>query len=122
MTGPTSNRVQVQKYRVSNQAVSVDTNATQGAQFGVNIWDPSGNLVAWPLATSTPSTGESNFDGTTDDVDEGQFNLYFTNLRAQNAVGGILQNTGSILLTYSGAPTAPKISAQADLFYLMATR
>ena len=122
MTGPTSNRVQVQKYRVSNQAVSVDTNATQGAQFGVNIWDPSGNLVAWPLATSTPSAGESNFDGTTDDVDEGQFNLYFTNLRAQNAVGGILQNTGSILFTYSGAPTAPKISAQADLFYLMATR
>lgn len=119
MTKPPVNRVQVQSYRVSNKPVTVDTTATNGAQFGVNIWDPSGNLVAWPLLTSSSAL---TFNGTTDDVNEGQWNLYFTNLRAQNAVGSILQNTGSILLTYSGAPTAPKISAQADLFYLLAIR
>lgn len=109
MSGPQANRQLVQSYRVSNKPVTVDVNATQGAQFGVNIWDPSGNLVAWPLATSAaPAT----FSGTTDDVNEGQWNLYFTNRRAQDAVGSILQSPGSVNLIYVAGTS---ISADINL-------
>lgn len=53
---------------------------------------------------------------TTTLVPEGD-NLYFTTLRAQDAVGGILKNSGSITWKYASGTS---ISAQADLFYLMA--
>lgn len=102
MSGPISNRVQVQKYRVSNQPVSVDTNATNGAQIGVNLWDASGNLITqaqWN-ALSSASSSAATFNGTTDDVNEGQWNLYFTIPRAQDAVGAILQNSANVTLSY----------------------
>lgn len=44
-------------------------------------------------------------------------NLYFTAQRAEDAVGGILKNTGSITWSYLSGTS---IKAQADLFYLMA--
>ncbi|HKV00991.1 MAG TPA: hypothetical protein VJQ26_02635, partial [Ktedonobacteraceae bacterium] len=105
--------VQVQKYRVSNQPVTVDTNATQGAQIGVNLWDGSGKLItqaAWNALSSGSSS--ATFSGTTDDVNEGQWNLYFTNRRAQDAVGSILQSPGSVNLIYVAGTS---ISADINL-------
>jgi hypothetical protein len=124
MSGPSSNRVQVQKYRVSNQPYTVDLAATDGAVIGTNLWDSEGNLITqaqWnALLSGTSASPSVNLaNATTDDLDEGEYNLYFTNLRAQNAVGSILKNTGSIIFTYT---TGASITAQADLFYLMATR
>lgn len=40
---------------------------------------------------------------TTDDITEGSTNLFFTDERAQDAVGGILGNTSNINLTYTDA-------------------
>jgi hypothetical protein len=107
VSGPVSQRVQVQKWRVANQAYTVDLNATQGAQIGVNLWDANGNLITqqqWNALTGGTST---NVPGnialgqyTTDDLNEGTTNLYFTNLRAQNAVGAILENSANVTLTY----------------------
>lgn len=113
MSGPRANRVQVVKYRVSNQAVTVDTNATEGAQIGVNLWDAAGNLITqavWNSLVEKSGTGSTAFTGTTDDVNEGQYNLYFTNRRAQDAVGSILENTGNVTLAYVGGT-----SIKADL-------
>jgi hypothetical protein len=103
MSGPIAQRVQVQKWRVDNQAYTVDLNATQGAQIGVNLFDAAGNVITqaqWnALTNQTSSINLGNF--TTDDLDEGEYNLYFTNLRAQNAVGSILQSPGGVVLTYT---------------------
>lgn len=55
----------------------------------------------------------------TDQLPEGLYHLYFTTLRAQDAVGSIFRNTGSITFSYMAGTS---IKAQADLFYLMATR
>lgn len=117
MTGPIANRVQVTKYRVSNQAVTVDTNATQGAQIGVNLWDASGKLITQAMWNVLGSGGSSSgsFTGTTDDVNEGQWNLYFTNRRAQDAVGLILQNSPSVNLAYTAGTS---IVATANIPFL----
>lgn len=101
MSGPLANRVQVQKYRVSNQPVTVDTNATQGAQVGVNLFNADGSLVK-SLSTSSGSSTTTTFNGTSDDVNEGQFNLYFTARRAQDAVGDILADSTNVTLVYVG--------------------
>ena len=42
------------------------------------------------------------WQGTTDDVPEGSTNEYFTDQRAEDAVGSILDGTGNVPLTYSG--------------------
>lgn len=93
----------VQLFRNESKSVRVDTTATNGAVIGTNLWDASGNLITqaqWNALSSPSSTGSSSFSGTTDDVDEGQYNLYFTDRRAQDAVGAILENTSNITLTY----------------------
>jgi hypothetical protein len=107
MSGPTPRRVQVQKWRVENQAYTVDLNATEGAQIGVNLFDASGNVITqaqWNALTSGSSgTQPGNIalgNYTTDDLNEGTVNLYFTALRAQNAVGGILENSANVTLAY----------------------
>jgi hypothetical protein len=43
----------------------------------------------------------SSFSGTTDNVPEGTHNLYFTNLRAQDAIGQILANDSNITFSYA---------------------
>jgi hypothetical protein len=43
----------------------------------------------------------SSFSGTTDNVPEGTHNLYFTNLRAQDAIGQILSNDANITFSYA---------------------
>lgn len=124
MSGPRANRVQVVKYRVSNQAVMVDTNATEGAQIGVNLWDAEGNLITqavWNSLVEKSGTSATTFTGTTDNVNEGQYNLYFTNRRAQDAVGSILESTANVTLTYVAGTsikadlTEPTISSGGTL-------
>lgn len=73
--------------------------ATKGATVGLDLYDPSGNLVQWSDILN-PAVTPTTFNGTSDDVSEGQWNLYFTNQRAQDAVGAILTNSSNITLTY----------------------
>jgi hypothetical protein len=124
MTGPKVNNAIVQVARAQHKTAQVNTSATDGAQIGINLYDQNGNVITasqWN-ALLTAASGSSNANislssFTTDDLDEGAFNLYFTNLRAQNAVASILQNTGSITWSYVSGTS---IKAQADLFYLQA--
>ncbi|MEO9079608.1 MAG: hypothetical protein ABI268_09885 [Rhodanobacter sp.] len=91
----------VPMFRNVAKSVTVNLDATNGAQIGLNVLAPDGSLVKWTdilnvsatTSTGTPAT-------TTDDLNEGQFNLYFTTIRAQNAVGAILANTATIGLAY----------------------
>jgi hypothetical protein len=93
--------------------VSVEAGATKGAQVGVNLTDPQGNLVKWSdiLNVATTPGGGSSSITTTDDLDEGAFNLYFTDRRAQDAVGAILDNTSNITLTYDNSDPGNNIKA-----------
>lgn len=93
---------QVQAYQ-SLRAVAIDAAATCGAQIGVNLLLPDGTvgtLAQLQALFGTGTTGSSIT--TTDDVEEGQWNLWFTNRRAQDAVGGILANSTNVTLTYVG--------------------
>jgi hypothetical protein len=49
-------------------------------------------------ATNNATFSLSNY--TTDDLAEGQWNLYFTDRRAQDAVGGILEDSANVTLRY----------------------
>lgn len=95
--------VRVPIHRTSpTQTVQVEVGATVGAQIGVNLLSPDGQLVRWDqIANSAGSGGGSGSINTTDDLEEGQWNLWFTDRRAQDAVGGILADTATIDLTYT---------------------
>lgn len=87
------------------RAVTITLGATVGAQIGVDLLMPDGSIATTAKlaklfgATSSSSSG-SSID-TTDDVDEGSYHFYFTDLRAQDAVGGILADTTTIDLAYA---------------------
>lgn len=85
------------------KAVTVEAGATVGAQIGVNLLMPDGSLATTAklqalFGDGTPSDGSIN---TTDDLEEGAWNLWFTDRRAQDAVGGILADTATIDLAYT---------------------
>lgn len=82
------------------RAVQIDERATEGATLGVNLRWPDGRLVD-PSDFTTPAP-ESSPITTTDDVEEGQWNLWFTKRRAQDAVGEILADSANVTLTYVG--------------------
>jgi hypothetical protein len=91
----------------------IDTSATDGATYGVNLYDSDGHtLLTWEGIAkkigAVPSTGSSGVNST-DDVSEGQWNLYFTDRRAQDAVHAIIANGNSITWSY-----APGVSLTAD--------
>ena len=106
-------KVRVPVHRTSpTQSVLIDPAATVGAQVGVNLFDPDGKLVPWPIVA--PSTGGSSLT-TTDDLDEGQWNLWFTDRRAQDAVGAILANSTTISLAYvAGTSITAALNDLAD--------
>jgi len=59
--------------------------------------------MEWYRFWNQPSLQSVNYPGkisTSDDVPEGVNNLYFTSLRAQNAVANLLQNSPTITFTY----------------------
>jgi len=69
----------------------------------VLLFSPYGTLgsafIAWTFKKYLNGGGGSGISDT-DDLSEGAVNLYFTNERAQDAVGSILQDTSSINFTY----------------------
>ncbi len=95
---------QVAAYQ-SLRPVMVDEAATVGAQIGVNLLLPDGTVGTLAqlskLFGSTATAGTGTIT-TTDDLDEGQWNLWFTSRRAQDAVGGILANSANVTLAYVG--------------------
>jgi hypothetical protein len=106
-------KVRVPVHRTSpTQSVLIDPAATNGAQVGVNLLDPDGKLVPWPIVD--PSIGGTSLN-TTDDLDEGQWNLWFTDLRAQDAVGAILADSATISLAYvAGTSITAALNDLAD--------
>jgi len=83
--------------------VKLDSKATEGAVVGVNLFAADGTVYTLDqiLNSKVTTSGITNLSGfTSDDLQEGQFNLYFTNRRAEDAVGGILANSANVTLTY----------------------
>jgi hypothetical protein len=104
-------KIRVPVHGNAMKAVIINSDATEGATVGVNLFAPDGKtLVQWADILNPKVTAGSGFTGTTDDVDEGQFNLYFTKKRAQDAVGEILVDSDTISLTYD--PSVPSIKAE----------
>lgn len=108
------NPVQVTQYQ-SLRAIKIDAAATYGAQIGVDLLMPDGSVstVAKLQGLFGAGTGTSGGPGTTDELDEGAFNLYFTDKRAQSAVGDILENTANVTLTYDGGGNTIKADLTA---------
>lgn len=94
-------KVKVPLWRTSpTQAVTIDPAATVGAQIGVNLLLPDGSVAQMADFGAAPADGGTLT--TTDDLDEGQWNLWFTDKRAQDAVGGILADSANVTLRYAG--------------------
>ena len=95
---------QVAAYQ-SLRAVTVDEAATCGAQIGVNLLLPDGSVGTLAklqaLFGSAATVSDSSTISTTDDLEEGQFNLWFTDRRAQDAVGAIVGNSANVTLNYT---------------------
>lgn len=106
-------KVRVPVHRTSPvKSVLIDPAATVGAQFGVNLLDPDGKLVPWPIVPDSKTHGSTA--GTTDELDEGQWNQWFTDARAQDAVGAILADSANVTLTYATQLAIYIAAAAAD--------
>jgi hypothetical protein len=84
-------RVKVPLFRTNPvRSALIETEATVGAVVGENLYDAAGNLVdldamiaeAVGDASGTGTTTQDGSDLTTDDVEEGRYNEYFTDARA----------------------------------------
>lgn len=104
-------KTKVPVYGTVGKSVQINPNATDGATVGTNLFDPSGNLVRWDQILNPSAQGTGQTIDSTDDVDEGSYNLYFTIERAQDAVGQALTNTANITFTYND----PANTISADL-------
>lgn len=80
--------------------VVIDPNATVGAQVGVNLLDPSGKLVNWNDILNPTDSGQSGSIDTTDDLDEGAFNFYFTDDRFYAALKADLVESANVSVTF----------------------
>lgn len=97
------------------KSVTVNPKATEGAVLGVNLTDADGkpytvDQIVNPKAPdpNQPVVADLS-ENTTDDLEEGAENLYFTDERAQDAVGFALLDSANIAFTYDDADN--KISA-----------
>lgn len=100
----------VQLYGLTGKYAVVNLDATEGAIVGVNLRKPDGSLVTLAeLGGGAAPDSDDEALTTSDDLDEGGYNLYFTDERARDAVGGILVDSESIDFTYD--PTTPSITA-----------
>src|ERR1700744_3024608 len=104
MSGPKITSEKVAVYRNHAKSVVVNSAATDGAQIGTNLYNADGSVVTQAQWNALKGSGQSTttFSATTDQVDEGEFNLYFTDRRAQDAVGSILANSANVTLAYVG--------------------
>lgn len=96
--------VRVPIHRTSpTQTVQVEVGATVGARIGTNLLMPDGTvgtLAQLQKLFGAGTPGDSNSINTTDDIEEGAWNLWFTDRRAQDAVGEILVDSANVTLRY----------------------
>lgn len=103
--------VKVPLFGNPGKSATIDAEATNGAVVGKNLFNADGSLVnASQLSGGSSAPVSSNDLGTSDDLDEGSYNLYFTGRRAQDAVGSILSDTDDIDMIY-----VPGASISANL-------
>lgn len=81
------------------KSVTLDADATNGAVVGTNLWNPDGSLVTLADLAGGSAGGDLSID-TSDDLDEGGYHFYFTDRRAQDAVGSILVDTADVDFSY----------------------
>lgn len=101
-------------YGNAAKAVTVNLDATVGAQIGTNLLMPDGTIAttAKLQALLAPPAGNGSAAiSTTDDLEEGAWNLYFTKRRAQDAVGEILHDSANVTLRYMVDGDTPSITA-----------
>lgn len=98
------------------KAATVNLDATNGAQIGSNLLLPDGSLgTVESLRKLFGSTAAPASLNTTDDLEEGQWHLWFTDRRAQDAVGSILANSANITLAYvAGTSLTADLTDLAD--------
>ena len=84
----------------TTRVIQIDADATYGAQIGVNLLLPNGKVAT--MADFQNGNGTIVGPATTDELAEGQYNFYFTDKRAQSAVGDILTDTSTVHLAYDG--------------------
>lgn len=93
--------VRVPLFGNPGKSATIDAEATNGATVGTNLFNADGSLVTASQLSGGSSSPPTSIDlGTSDDLDEGSFNLYFTAKRAQDAVGSILTDTATIDFSY----------------------
>src|SRR5690242_17953392 len=110
-------KLRVPLYGAIGKIVWVDDEATNGAVAGTNLYLSDGKtLITDAMLTSGISAASSTSDlGTTDDLSEGQYHFYFTDLRAQDAVGGIVADSANVSLSYiSGTSLTADLIDLAD--------
>lgn len=96
-------KLRVPIFGASNKIAWLDDRANEGATVGTDLKWADGSLVKEADIRNGLATTSATLElTTTDDLQEGQFNFYFTALRAQDAVGGILADSGNVTLTYIG--------------------
>lgn len=111
------------------RAVTVNLDATAGAQVGLNLLGPDGQLVRWDqIANDAPSApgAPSGTLNTTDDLQEGRFNFYFTAARAsaaapiQSVTGSAVNNADprNPVITATGGSGIAALQAETDDFLL----
>lgn len=89
----------VQLFGFTGKYATVNLDATEGATVGLNLRWADGTLVTEQELRG--SSSESPDLSTTDDLDEGRYNLFFTDRRAQDAVGAILADSSDIDFSYN---------------------
>lgn len=97
---------------------SVNPKATKGAVLGVNLFDANGNVyqvadIVNPKTTPTDSSGE-----TTDDIEEGEFNFYFTADRFYAALKAGLDAGDNITITFDDSAKTATIASTGAPFQL----
>lgn len=108
-------KVKVPLFRTSpSRAVTIDADATVGARIGVDLLMPDGTLATTAklqaLLGSTPGNSNSG-PTTTDELDEGAHNRYFTAARAAAAAPIQSVRQGSGVLIDNTDPRNPVINA-----------
>lgn len=83
------------------KSVTVNPAATEGAQIGVNLLMPDGSVgsVAQLQKLFGVSASTGSDIGTTDDLEEGQWNLWFTNHRVYLASKAQLKTSSNVTIT-----------------------
>jgi hypothetical protein len=82
------NKVRVPLFKSPGKSVVVDLDGS-GATLGKNLYDSSGHVITLKsllamLTVSSTGSGVSQALGSTDDLEEGKYNLYFKNSRVMH--------------------------------------